>query len=83
MASAVAARTMSGEPTVNDEREKGSAMIEFFAANWLWIAFVVFFVVMHRGGHGCGMHHGHHHQHVDRTARAPDTQRSSTDRSAP
>ena len=42
-------------------------MIEFLAANWLWIAVVVFFVAMHRGGHGCGMH-GHHHQDQSRQA---------------
>lgn len=34
-------------------------MIEFLTANWLWIAVIVFFVAMHRGGHGCGMHGGH------------------------
>ncbi len=39
-------------------------MISFLAANWLWIALVVAFVAMHRGG-GCGMHgsHGHGHDH--------------------
>ena len=44
-------------------------MIEFLAANWLWIAAIVFFVAMHRGGHGCGMH-GHHQNH----SREPDNE---------
>lgn len=37
-------------------------MIDFLAANWLWIAAIVLMVVMHRSGHGCGMHgtHGGH-----------------------
>lgn len=45
-------------------------MIEFLAANWLWIAAIVFFVVMHRGGHGCGMHgsHGSHGGHGGRAS---------------
>lgn len=38
-------------------------MIEFLASNWLWITAVVLFVLMHRGGHGCGMHGGHRHHH--------------------
>ena len=40
-------------------------MIRFLAANWLWIAVIVFFVAMHRSGHGCGMHgsHGGHGDH--------------------
>lgn len=40
-------------------------MIEFLASNWLWIVLVAFFVAMHRGGHGCGMHgsHGGHAGH--------------------
>ena len=55
-------------------------MIEFLAANWLWIAAIAFFVAMHRSGHGCGMHgsHGGHsnHQHTgDKPAR---TDRSAT-----
>ena len=37
-------------------------MIEFLAANWLWIAAIAFFVAMHRSGHGCGMHGHHEHQ---------------------
>ena len=56
-------------------------MIEFLATNWLWVAVIVFFVAMHRGGHGCGMHGGHAghtdqtgHQHADqnRPAERPD-----------
>ena len=42
-------------------------MIEFLSANWLWLVFIGFFVAMHAGGHGCGMHghggHGGHHEH--------------------
>ena len=34
-------------------------MIAFLLDNWLWIGVIVFFVAMHRGGHGCGMHGGH------------------------
>jgi len=55
-------------------------MIGFLAANWLWIAAIVFFVAMHRGGHGCGMHgsHGGHagHQHTDQDRPA---ERAETD----
>lgn len=45
-------------------------MIEFLASNWPWIALIAFFVVMHRGGHGCGMHgaHGAHGAHGDHSA---------------
>ena len=45
-------------------------MIEFLAANWLWMALLVFFVAMHRGGHGCGMHGGHggHAGHTDESS---------------
>ena len=53
-------------------KDEGAVVIEFLAANWLWIAVIMFFVAMHRGGHGCGMHgsHGGHasqpgHQHTD------------------
>jgi len=49
-------------------------MIDFLAANWLWIAAVVFFVAMHRRGHGCGMH-SHHHEGTDRSA---DDDRTAT-----
>ena len=43
-------------------------MIEFLSANWLWLVFIGFFLAMHAGGHGCGMHgHGGHaggqHEH--------------------
>lgn len=37
-------------------------MISFLTTNWLWIAVIVFFVAMHRGGHGCGMHGHRHHE---------------------
>jgi hypothetical protein len=35
-------------------------MTEFLASNWLWIAFIVAMLAMHRHG-GCGRHG--HHQH--------------------
>jgi hypothetical protein len=35
-------------------------MTSFLAANWLWITFIVAMFAMHRHGHGCGMHGGHH-----------------------
>ncbi len=38
------------------------AVIEFLAANWVWIAAIALFIAMHRGGHGCGMHHQQQHQ---------------------
>lgn len=73
-------------------------MIEVLAANWLWIAAIVFFVAMHRGGHGCGMHGGHaghsgqqhtdrtdhadHADHADHTDQAEPAKRTGTDRSA-
>ena len=52
-------------------------MINFIAANWLWIAFIVAMLSMHRGG-GCGGHgrqHGKHAQHErdsDQTGRDSD-----------
>lgn len=41
-------------------------MVRFLAANWLLIGLVVAMIVMHRGGHGCGMRgrHGHDHDHA-------------------
>lgn len=45
-------------------------MIEFLAANWLWIGAIALFVLMHRSGHGCGMHGGHHHQSHEETDHA-------------
>ena len=49
-------------------------MIQFLATNWLWIALIVFFLAMHRGGHGCGMHgHQGHHGH-----KSQDTPEGST-----
>jgi hypothetical protein len=33
-------------------------MMEFVAANWLWIVVIVAVVAMHRGG-GCGGHSNH------------------------
>ena len=35
-------------------------MTDFLATNWLWIVAVIFFLAMHRRGHGCGMHGSHH-----------------------
>ena len=43
-------------------------MIEFLASNWLWIAAIALFVLMHRGGHGCGMHGGHHRRQYHQPA---------------
>ena len=71
-------------------------MIQFLASNWLWIALIVFFVAMHRGGHGCGMHgrHGGHgdHQHgeqagthhvdADSPALAADSDEHAPDKTA-
>ena len=42
-------------------------MIEFLSTNWLWILLVVAFIAMHRSGMGCGMGHGGHGSHSDRT----------------
>ena len=50
-------------------------MIEFLAANWLWIGFVIAMVAMHRhggcGGHNHGQHPGqdNHEQHDDPSSR--------------
>ena len=69
-------------------------MIEFLTANWLWIAVIVFFVAMHRGGHGCGMHgrysghqrgdqqHGGHAGH-DHGAQARPAETADADGSVP
>jgi len=43
-------------------------MLDFLAANWLWIAIGAGFVWLHTRGGGCGMHgshgsHGSHQQH--------------------
>ena len=40
-------------------------MTSFLAANWLWIAFLVVMLTMHRHG-GCGMHGPHQHQSPER-----------------
>ena len=37
-------------------------MTNFLAANWLWIALIAAVIILHRSGHGCGMH-GHQHDH--------------------
>lgn len=47
------------DPMIATERTREVAVIEFLTANWLVIAVIVFFVAMHRRGHGCGAH-GHH-----------------------
>lgn len=58
-------------------------MIDFLAANWLWIAAIVFFVGMHRGGHGCGMHRsdGQHDRDSDHTADDGEQTRAGLDQS--
>lgn len=45
----------------------GKIMIEFLAANWLWIVVVVAFFAMHRSGMGCGVGHGGHGSHGGHT----------------
>jgi hypothetical protein len=52
-------------------------VIDFLAANWVWIAVIVLFVAMHRGGHGCGMHgsHGGHAGHPQGDHGHPDQKR--------
>ena len=52
------------------------SMLEFLVANWLLILFVVVFIAMHRGGHGCGMH-GHRHG-SDHTADNADDARDTS-----
>ena len=41
-------------------------MIDFLSANWLWLLVLGLFIAMHAGGHGCGMHGGHHHRSHER-----------------
>lgn len=61
-------------------------MIEFLAANWLWIVFVIAMVAMHRHG-GCGSHghggghdqHAKHDRHAD-SAERPVERRNDTRR---
>lgn len=48
-------------------------MIEFLAANWLWIAVVLAMLAMHRKG-GCGMH-SHHRQQSSTGDQANQTDR--------
>ena len=45
-------------------------MIDFLTANWIWIAFIVVMLVMHRHG-GCGMHGRHHHDDHDAHEQEP------------
>lgn len=61
---------MATPPPTSDDGH----MIEFFTGNWLWIVLIIFFVAMHRGGHGCGMH-GSHGGHAGHGAQQ-DTDRS-------
>lgn len=64
---------------------KGVAVIEFLAANWLWIAFATVMVAMHRRGgcgghhHGPGRNHDHHEQHDDLSSRSARPTVSSHD----
>jgi hypothetical protein len=57
-------------------------MIGFLASNWLWIALVMFFVAMHRGGHGCGIH-GSHRGHAGHADQAGQTGHQHTDQNRP
>lgn len=62
-------------------------MIELLASNWLLIAALVLFVLMHRSGHGCGTHGGHgghaHDGHSAAPAPPQPTQNTDPDRSTP
>lgn len=62
-------------------------MIELLSSNWLVIAALVLFVLMHRSGHGCGTHGthgGHAHGGHDATPASPHpTRNTDPDRSAP
>jgi hypothetical protein len=62
-------------------------VIELLASNWLLIAALVLFVLMHRSGHGCGTHGGHgghaHDGHSATPAPPQPTQNTDPDRSAP
>ena len=58
-------------------------MIEFLAAYWLWIAFVIAMVTMHRHGAGCGGHgHGHGHDRHNDQPNHDDRGRNSSTRPA-
>jgi hypothetical protein len=39
--------------------------MEWLSENWFWVLILIFFVIMHKFGHGGhGMHgHGGHHEH--------------------
>jgi hypothetical protein len=43
-------------------------MIDFLAANWLWLAAFALMVFMHLGGHGCGAHGRRSHRAADDAA---------------
>ena len=62
-------------------------MIELLASNWLLIAALVLFVLMHRSGHGCGTHGGHgghaHDGHSATPAPPQPTQNTDPDRGTP
>jgi preprotein translocase subunit SecG len=62
-------------------------VIELLASNWLLIAALVLFVLMHRSGHGCGTHGGHgghaHDGHSATPAPPQPTQNTDPDRSTP
>ena len=47
-------------------------MIDFLSANWLWLLVLGFFIAMHAGGHGCGMHGSHGGRHDHRQTSAGD-----------
>ncbi len=46
-------------------------MLDFLAANWVFIAFIGLMFVVHRSGMGCGMH-GSHGDHQGRGGTAGD-----------
>jgi hypothetical protein len=53
------------ESMMKTQIEMEVAVIEFLAANWVWIAAIALFIAMHRGGHGCGGHGQHQQKSAD------------------
>ncbi len=49
--------------------------MNFLAANWLWILFIVGFVAMHLTGHGCCGGHGSHAGHRQKPEESPEARR--------
>jgi hypothetical protein len=51
-------------------------MIDFLLTNWIWIAFLVVMIAMHRRG-GCGSH-GHHGDGTHEQQKESDSQPQPT-----